>query len=204
MAAQLLDQSKQVLQAALPGFKSDHFNVVCVSSLKERKGQDLFLKHHEQLIDAIPKLNLILIGGSKGKWAQAYLKQLNQLDNSAIQYLGERTDALPFTRAADAVLLPTRSEACPRTVLEAMILKTPIVSAPVGGIPEMLDHGISGMLFAHSNTIEMVEHLARIANNRDFGRILADNAHTKYWETFSRQRQIESYSEAIQHFWPHK
>ena len=66
-----------------------------------------------------------------------------RLGLSAVEFLGERDDVPELLRAAHVFVLPTRSEAHPMSVLEAMAAGLPVVASDVGGVPELLDgHGL--------------------------------------------------------------
>ena len=63
-----------------------------------------------------------------------------------MQFLGERSDVPALLAASDLFVLPSRSEACPNGVLEAMAAGLPIVASRVGGIPELVESDATGML----------------------------------------------------------
>jgi glycosyltransferase involved in cell wall biosynthesis len=68
---------------------------------------------------------------------------------------GDQGDVLPYYAAADIFALPSRSEGSPNALLEAMAAGAPIVAAAVGGIPEIVEHGVSAALVAAERPMEL-------------------------------------------------
>jgi glycosyltransferase involved in cell wall biosynthesis len=64
----------------------------------------------------------------------------------AVRFLGERDEAAPLLPAFDLLLHPSRHEALPRVLIEALFAGVPVVAASVGGVPEVVDHGHTGLL----------------------------------------------------------
>lgn len=61
-------------------------------------------------------------------------------------FLGYRHDLPAVLKACDVLALPSRNEGTPRVITEAMACGVPVVATRVGGIPEQVDHGASGLL----------------------------------------------------------
>jgi glycosyltransferase involved in cell wall biosynthesis len=66
--------------------------------------------------------------------------------SSAVLFLGERPDAVRLLRAFDMILHPSRREGIPRFILAALFAGVPTVAYAVGGIPEIIESGVSGLL----------------------------------------------------------
>lgn len=76
----------------------------------------------------------------------------------------------------DFFVLPSHAEVFPMTILEAMGFGIPIVSTYVGGIPEMIENGKSGILFKAKEIDELVNALEKMANNSELRTELGKNA----------------------------
>ena len=56
-----------------------------------------------------------------------------------------------FYRACDVICVPSRSDPCPRAVIEPLAIGTPVIGSDVGGISETLDHGRTGLLVPYDD-----------------------------------------------------
>lgn len=177
----------------------DRFIVVCVASLQHRKGQDLLVEQFSQLLNIVPHLQLYLVGPiADAKWAKELLQQIdNNGFGDKIKYIGARNDAMDFIYAADLFVLPSRAEAMPLSILEAMALKTPVIASDVDGVPELIEHEINGLLFSNGQSQSFVNAFEQMATNQELRQTFADRAHEKYWSNFSRTNQITKYDKII-------
>ena len=190
---------KQERAAVRKGLRlpAHRFVVVCPASIQYRKGQDLLVDSMPVLQNALPDLVFYLVGEPIGDWSAALKKRITDAGyGKQIHLAGPRKDALDYIYAADAVVLPARSEAAPLVVLEAMALKTPVIAAAVGGVPDMVEHGRSGLLFAAEDRQGLVESLTRLAKNPLQRKTLAENASARYWAQFSRDQMSTRYAAA--------
>ena len=83
---------------------------------------------------------------------------------NAVRFLGH-VDAATFFRAVDVVVLTSRArsiEASPNALLEAMASSLPVVATGVGGVPELVRHGIDGYLTADDDVEGFVAHVVRL------------------------------------------
>ncbi len=86
--------------------------------------------------------------GDRGDYVEGLKRKIAEYGlERDVEFLGWREDMPALIKAADIVALPSHTEGLPRAILEAMLLKRPVCAAPVGGIPEVITHGRTGMLF---------------------------------------------------------
>ena len=117
-----------------------------IGSLIPRKGGDI-------LIDAVDLLRkadypvCLLIGGKEQ--SPTYHEQVRRLNlEQYIHFIGEVTDRAQFYSHIDIHVLPSRSEAFGRTIIEAAVCGVPSVAHRVGGIPEAMCDGLFGELYS--------------------------------------------------------
>lgn len=117
----------------------------CVGRLSKEKGVGRAIRTLARLAKAVPALTLHLVGdGPDRRRLEAMTRQL-KLDDR-VRFHGWQADTRPWYEAMDLLLLPSRTEGMPNTVLEAMAMGVPVAATDVGGVADLLDHGRCGTL----------------------------------------------------------
>lgn len=80
---------------------------------------------------------------------------------------------------ANLVILPSFNEGLPITLLEAMAYSCALISTPVGGIPEILEDRVNGLMVTPGNSIEIANAIAYFINNNDKCDIMGQNSYQK-------------------------
>jgi glycosyltransferase involved in cell wall biosynthesis len=108
-------------------------------------------KNHALLVEAFAQvrsdapLYLLLVGG--GELENAVREQVAALGlQERVRFLGVRADVADILRASDVFVLSSRVEGNPMSVMEAMAAGLPVVSTAVGGVPELVREGVTGLL----------------------------------------------------------
>lgn len=177
--------------------RSGKFYLIAVASFNYEKGLDLLIEAAPELKKIAPNLEILIIGADKAKYAE-YLKE--ETKDESLDYLnllGFKSNAMEFIYASDSFILPSRVESFPLVILESMILKTPVLATTVGGIPEMIDHDKTGLLFESENMDELIECFKSMYQNKIDRARYADHASKKYWDTFSKEKFTERYAELV-------
>ncbi|MDJ0510474.1 MAG: glycosyltransferase family 4 protein [Crocosphaera sp.] len=182
------------------GFPQDQLVAVCVASLQPRKGQDILIDVFPEILDILPNLKLYLIGptGYTAKWSKSLLKKIASSGwGDHVEYLGPKDNCLDFIYGADVLVLPSRAEAMPKVILEAMALGTPVIASDVDGVRELIQDGQSGFLFSPDNPSTLVSAFQAWKNELNNIDCIIENAEEKYWESFSKEQQIQRYKQAV-------
>lgn len=145
--------------------------LIFAGRLSREKGVDMLLKA-VRFIDT----HLIIIGGGPLR------KELEALaDLRKVHFLGpqpwDRT--IRLIRGSDALILPSRVEAMPTVVLEAMACKTPIIASNVGGIPELLSHGSEAILVPPGDYNRLAMEIKGLLMDEELRRRIVENARRK-------------------------
>jgi glycosyltransferase involved in cell wall biosynthesis len=85
----------------------------------------------------------------------------------------------------DVFVLCSKSETFPLALIEAMALKKPVVATNVGGIPEIVDHSVNGLLCPSGDETCLSTSIARLLTNEETAREIADMAYQKVESTFA-------------------
>jgi glycosyltransferase involved in cell wall biosynthesis len=147
-----------------------------LGQLVPRKGIDVLLKAFAAAgIDG----ELLLVGGD---WkAEPYGQELARLIEGLhladrVTTCDHRTDVGNLLRDSDVLVLPSHSEAIPRTVLEAMVLGRPVLATRVGGIPSVVADGVTGLLVQAGDVDDLADAIRRLARDADLRDRLARSA----------------------------
>lgn len=90
----------------------------------------------------------------------------------AIELAGERRDVPQLLAGADVFVLSTRSEGAPLSILEAMAAGLPVVAAAVGGVPELVEHGDTGLLVPPADPAALAAALERLLGDAGLRRAM--------------------------------
>lgn len=192
------NQNREQILSTL-NLPKDKIILIEVALLQQRKGQISLLQALVKMRKMNPVLfadiTLLLIGtGEDEHKIREYISD-NDLGNS-VYLLGYRFDYIDYVAAADIVLLPSiRDEDMPLIILSAMSLGKAIISTTVGGIPEEIENGISGILLNPNLEGDLfVDTLAKaIVETLENRLYLAMNAKEKFNKDFS----VEKYTREI-------
>lgn len=132
-------------RAAL-GLDDDAIVVGCVGRLVALKNHRLLLDQVPALALAFPRLQVVLVGdGPMRDELQAHAAALGI--EARVHFTGARSDVDRLLPALDVFVLPSRTEGLSIALLEACAQALPIVASRVGGNPEIVRHGSTGLLF---------------------------------------------------------
>lgn len=101
-----------------------------------------------------------------------------------VELLGERDDVPELLAAADVFVLSSRSEGMPMSVLEAMAAGLPVVATAVGGIPELVESGVTGLLVPAGDVDALAAALNDVLGNAALRRSLGDAGRQRATERF--------------------
>jgi N-acetyl-alpha-D-glucosaminyl L-malate synthase BshA len=118
----------------------------------------------------------------------------------AVDFLGEQDELMPLLSASDVFLLPSAQESFGLAALEAMACEVPVVASHVGGLPELVEHGVSGFLHPPGDLDGMARSALALLTDDALHRRMADAARRTAHEQFCDVKIVpmyESYYEEI-------
>jgi glycosyltransferase involved in cell wall biosynthesis len=188
----LSDNEKDRLKELL-NIKNDVLNIALIGTIEERKGQDILINAVEKLKDEID-LNVLMIGKplfGNSKYSRRIKKQCVEND-LPIKFVGERGDVLNLIQVIDVLCVPSLWEGLPRVILEAMAASKPVIASAVGGIPDMVDDGKTGLLFESKDEDGLFDAIKKLANDRALLKIMGDNGNKRAIDLFSIEKHVEN------------
>lgn len=159
------------------------------------------VKGIDRLIEACAELKRrsvqfsLLIGGAGRHRAELETLAAKLGISDQCFFAGQVSDQRAFLDGLDIFVAPSREEAFGIHVCEAMERALPIVGARVGGIPELVDHGQTGLLFSPEHQNELADCLEKLAGAPDFRRSAGEKGRRRVETSFNRQTGIEKHLE---------
>jgi glycosyltransferase involved in cell wall biosynthesis len=140
------------------GLPADALLVGCVAQLTAEKGHDTLLAAWPAVAAACPHAHLALVGD--GPLRAELERSAAQLPR--VRFLGFREDIAAVHRSLDLCVLPSRQEGLGSSLLDAQCCAVPVVATRVGGIPEAMEDGVSGLLVPVDDPAALAAALARL------------------------------------------
>ena len=185
---------------------SRELRILSVGRLVEQKGFDNLLRACRILADRGVKFSCDVIGGPD--WSQdantyVSLKKLRRTLalEDIVSFLGPQPTSRVFEAyvAADIFALPCvvaedgGRDVTPNVLLEAMAYRLPVISTPVGAIPEIVEHGTDGILVRANDPDSLAAGLMRLMESPELRRTLGEAAREKIERRFNSDRSVQQY-----------
>jgi len=159
------------------------------------KGVDLLIQAFNRICDAFPKATVRIVGYCEDR---APFERLAAGNPRIGFFKPVHYDAIPALMAGcTAFVLPSRTEAMGRVLLEAMASRKAIVASRVDGIPTYVHDGENGLLFEPESIDGLADALRRILGDPALRKRLAANAYREVHEHLSERRYVEGISRVV-------
>ena len=103
--------------------------------------------------------------------------------------------AMEVLKSSQVLVLPSRIESVPQSILEAFYLKIPVIATDVGGVHELVSNNKTGLLVAPNNSKELLEKINYLLNDIELCNRLANNAYEFVMKNFSWEVLLPKYIE---------
>lgn len=184
------DRSAEI--RATLGIGADEGVVISVGRLSREKGHLHLIAAASQAAAARPRSRFLIVGDGPLRAELEEAARARGLDGR-ILFLGERRDVGTLLAASDLFVLPSLKEGLPLALLEAMACRKPVIAAPVGEIPAVVAHGVSGLLIEPADTGALARAINRLLGNAKEAARLADEAYERVRKDYSAEAMIARY-----------
>ena len=158
-------------------------------TLRPMKGQDFLLKSAAAVLKDYPRVQIAMTGRADASYQSCLDSVIERYQlGGHVQFVGETEEMPLFLAECDIAVVPSRADPLPRTVMESMASGLPLVATRVGGIPEMVDDGVNGVIVDYGDEPAMAESLRRLIADPHLRHRLGTSAHNKARCQFTEQR----------------
>lgn len=164
-----------------------------VGALRKHKGQHITIKAAHLLQD-LPDIHFLFLGdGPDRKELEEKAKNLTN-----VNFLGHKKNIGPYFAAFDLFIFPSLSEGLGSSILEAMQAGVPVLASNTGGIPDIIEHAVTGWLIEPGDPVQLAQAIRHLYSNPELRTQLATQASERLHK-FSPQSIGKLYLELYRH-----
>lgn len=145
------------------GIAPERLAIGMVGRMVPHKGHDLLVRALSLLGAVGEPMDLVMLGDAAGDWPEALADLIHRLGLDArVRLPGYRDDVAALLRGMDVFVQPSRCEALSLSLLEAMAAGLPVIAARTGGMPEVIEDGVNGLLFTSDDAHGLAWQLKKL------------------------------------------
>lgn len=199
---QATDKLSEILNSKFPipyTLNPKPYLIGTVANLYKNKAIDVLIEAAKLISETKPEQNFtfIVIGeGKERKNLESRIKNYELKDKFFL--VGSVAEAWKYLKAFDIFVLPSLKEGFPYVILEAMAAGLPIIASKVGGIPEMIEDGRSGLLINPGDAKELAGAILKLFQERETAKKLGDEAERTVKEKFGLAEMVRKTMEVYE------
>ncbi len=184
---------------------SDNPYVLCVANHNAKKAIDVLLRAFAELGPADGRVELWLVGDGPLRGELEHLARELGLDGR-VRFLGARgrDDIRRYMRGCLLFVLPSRAEPFGIVILEALASRKPVVATKAGGIPEIIQDGVTGVLVAPDDPTSLCNAMRGLLRDQAFRERLAEAGYQRVTRHFQWAAAGERYEATFKALHDHR
>jgi glycosyltransferase involved in cell wall biosynthesis len=159
-------------------------------------GRLVRIKDHQTFLEAAslvsrecPPARFVIVGeGELG--AELRVRAQRQDLTGRVHFLGWRQQLPPIYADLDLVVVSSRNEGTPVSILEGAAAGCAVVATRVGGVPDIIQHGWDGLLVSPGQPEALAEAILSVLHDPELGRVMANRARDKVGKRFAAERLV--------------
>lgn len=171
------------------GLLPSHRLVMVSSRLNRMKGIEYFLDAAAIVASRFPDVRFLIVGDGANRSELQKRSQRLGLDQWVV-FTGFRTDVPDLLSEATISVLPSLSEGLSNSLLESMASGVPVIAANVGGNPEIIEHGVSGLLVPPRDAGALAGAMSSLLADADLTSRFGQAGRRRVSELFSMERSV--------------
>lgn len=171
------------------GYTEREILVGIVARLVPIKAHEMFLRAAAAIARRVPSSRFVVVGdGERRADLEALARQLELGDR--VRFVGWRGDLHRVYADLDVVVLTSRNEGSPVSLIEAMAAARPVVATRVGGVPDLIEDGQQGLLVPADDVEALARAIEDVCSSPDRGRVMGEAGRKRVYPAFTAERLI--------------
>lgn len=181
------------------GLKDSYPIVGIVAILRHWKGHRFLLEAVSRVVSVFPDAKFLIIGNGP-QWNNLHQKIQDMGTEKHVIMTGFRDDIPEIMAALDIFILPSvASEATSQVIPQALAMGKPVIATNTGGLPEIIEDGVTGLLISPKNHDAIADAIVRMAEHKEEAEKMAARGRDKILKNYTFQRMIERTAEVYRH-----
>ncbi|MBJ7599388.1 MAG: hypothetical protein DLM67_03000 [Candidatus Nephthysia bennettiae] len=167
---------------------------VILANLTWQKNHEVLLRATAKVVAGCPSFRLVLIGeGAERSRIEGLVDELGL--GESVLLAGSVTEGSRLLRNFRFSVLSSRQESFPNAVVESMAAGVPVVATSVGGIPELVRHGIDGLLVPPGEPDALAEAMLRLVWDPELATRMGEAARERVRQSFSIEKMVREFED---------
>lgn len=172
------------------GIGEDQIVIGNVAALTDHKGQIYLIDAAPRILERFPNARFFIIG--KGELKPSLQNRIDRLGlNEKITLTGFIQNVGDALKAMDLFVLSSHLEGLCTSLLDAMLMKAPIVATRAGGIPDVVEHEVQGLLAEPKNPDSLADAVIRLLEDKEAQKRFVEAGYEKVMKFFTTKQMIE-------------
>lgn len=167
--------------------------IITVAVLREPKGIQFMIRALPAILEQCPDVHYLIVGDGEHGAALTDLVTALAIKNH-VTFAGHRTDIPDLLACCDIFVLPTLKDALPTVLIEALAAERPIIASNVGGVPEIIENGVNGLLVSSGDPSKLAEACLKLLKDNELSRQIVLAGSKTVQQRFNIGSQIEQLS----------
>ena len=176
--------------------------LLCVGTVIPYKNQNELIRCLDP-VAAKQNIRLIFLGGANPDrpYCQEFLELVRNRPWCVFKGFTEGNDLREHFRTAHLLVHPSLEDNCPMVILEAMAAGLPVAASRIGGIPDLIDHGVNGLLFDPMDSSQIRDAVVQLLSDSEARKRIADEGKKRALERYHpkeiARQDLEVYREVL-------
>jgi glycosyltransferase involved in cell wall biosynthesis len=181
------------------GVTADQHLIVYMGRLRTVKGVEYGIRAFASALEQLPNIRIVLAGeGDQRNFLSSLVSKLGISEQ--VDFLSVRNDVPELLSAADSVLMPSLTEGFPRTAIEAMAAGKPVIATNVGGTPEAIIDGETGILVPARDSDALASAIVRLVGDSDLQARLGAAGRERAAQNYSVDKYVSRLDEMYRRY----